>query len=123
MKLLLLFFLLLNTLQAAPAFDRMREFKQADGTTFIAKGQGNQHLNWIETKGGDILRYNRESKNYEYAVIQDNSLKASGEKYQSSSNALKAKSFSNQVKLSKDSLYELWNQKRAEARAKRAIKP
>jgi len=122
MKLLLLFFLLLNTLQAAPAFDKMREFKQADGSTFIAKGQGNQYLNWIETKDGDILRYNKESKNYEYAKIQNNSLKASGEVYQNSS-ALKAKSLSTQVKLPKDSLYELWSQKRAEARAKRAVKP
>jgi len=121
MKFLLLFFFLLNTLQAAPAFDKMREFKQADGTTFMAKGQGNQHLNWIETKNGDILRYNQKSKNYEYAQIVDNTLKASGEKYQSS-RALKAKSLKTQTKLSKDSLYNLWSQKRAEARAKRAVK-
>jgi len=118
MKYFLLFFLLLNTLQAAPAFDKMREFKQADGTTFSAKGQGNQHLNWIETKNGDILRYNQESKNYEYAVIQDNTLKASGEKYQDS-HALKAKSFKRKIKLSKDTLYDLWAKKRAEAREKR----
>ena len=121
MKFLLLIFLLLNSLQAAPAFDKMREFKQADGSTFIAKGQGNQHLNWIETKNGDILRYNKESKNYEYAVIQNNSLKASGEKYQNSS-VLKAKSLKTQTNLFKDALYELWSQKRAEARAKRALK-
>jgi len=121
MKFLLLFFLLLNLLQAAPAFDKMREFRQADGTTFMAKGQGNQHLNWIETKNGDILRYNQESKNYEYAEIENNTLQASGEKYKKETQ-LKAKSLKTQTKLSKDSLYKLWNQKRAEARTQRAVK-
>jgi len=121
MKFLLLFFLLLNYLQAAPAFDKLREFKQADGTTFMAKGQGNHHLNWIETQEGDILRYNSKSKNYEYGVIKNRSLEASGEKLRDKK-TLRSKALETKSRISKETLYDLWTQKRAEAKSKRARK-
>jgi hypothetical protein len=122
MKNLLIFLLTTSVLFSAPSFNQLREYKNADGTLFKARQQGDEYLNWIETPNGDILEYNNQTKNFDYVEIKNGELKASGEKYQNSS-ALKVKSRTTQTKLSKDSLYELWNQKRAEARAKRAVKP
>ena len=121
MKLLLLFSLLIYTLNAAPAFDKMREFKNADGTTFIAKGQGNQHLNWVETEDGVILRHNPKSNNYEYAEIEDNQLKASGNKYEKQ-NYKRANALNSKKNISKEAVYDLWGKKRAEAHKRKKSK-
>ena len=82
MKNLLLLTLTSALLFGAPAYDAMREFTNADGTTFMAKGQGNQHLHWIQTQDGEILKYNKETKNFEYAEIKRDRLLPSGVKYE-----------------------------------------
>jgi len=70
-----------SLLLSAPALNKTREFTNADGTTFMAKAQGNHHLNWIKTQDGEILKYNKKSKNFEYAQIKDSSLRTSGVRY------------------------------------------
>ena len=104
-----------SLLLSAPARSVESDFKQADGTTFKAKSFGNQHLNWIETTDGEILKYNRESKNFEYAKIRDSSLKASGSRFQKS-NSKRARSLAHINKLTKKEIYKLWAEKRKEAR-------
>ena len=121
MKILSIFLLMSTILLGAPAFDRLKEFKQADGTTFLAKGQGNHHLNWIETQDGDILKYNEESKNFDYATIEKNNLKASGEKFEKQS-LRRAKSLNQVQKTDKKSIHELWSKKREEAQKRRSFK-
>lgn len=118
MKHLLSFLLLLSFLEAAPAYTKMQTFKHADGTTFQAKLQGNHRLNWFETSDGEILQKNEETKNYDYAVIQENQLKASGAKY-NKENSIRARSVARVPKLSRESVYELWAKKRAEYGAKK----
>jgi len=113
MKLLLIPFVLTYAF-AAPAFNKEREFTQADGTKFTARAHGDHHLNWIETTDGELLRYNSQTKNFEYAEIKDDRLKASGQRYEKNS-LKKAKSFKNTNKLLKDDVYELWRKKRSKS--------
>ena len=115
MKYLLIITIILSALQAAPARPGERTFKQSDGTTFLGQAKGNQHLNWIESASGDILKYNSDTKNYEIAEIKDNQLKASGVKY--GDNTAKAKGL-NTTKLNKEDVYMLWSQKQQDHRLK-----
>lgn len=110
MKIVLLVLLLISQLFSAPAYSKMREFKNTDGTTFMARAQGNQHLNWIKTSDGEILKYNQETKNYEYAKIEDKALKASGTKYEKN-NSIRARSIGRVNKISTDELGKLWQEK------------
>lgn len=57
---------------------KQQTFKQADGSSFqgISKGQG--FFTYIELSNGYIGLYNKESKSYEYALIKDEKLLASG---------------------------------------------
>ena len=106
----------------APAFSGVREFKQADGTTFRAHLGGDEHLNWIESETGDILVYNKISRNFEYATIENNELKASGIKYikPSSLRSLAPRAV-NIKKVSKEDLSLLWSNKRADSYRRRNI--
>lgn len=119
MKILLLLSLASALLFGAPAYDTLREFTNADGTTFMAKAQGNQHLNWIQTQDGEILKYNEESKNFEYAEIKENMLKPSGAKYEKN-DSKRARALHQINKIDKSELSKLWSQrqKAAHERAK-----
>jgi len=117
-KILFLSFMSSSLLFSAPARSVERDFKQADGTIFKAKSFGNQHLNWIETRDGGILKYNKENKNFEYAEIKNSSLKASGTRFQNN-NSKRARSLAHINKLDKKKLYKLWAEKRKEAGERR----
>jgi len=109
-KIITLSILISTILQSAPARSIQREFIQNDGTKFIAKSLGNQHLNWLETKDGEILKYNKENKNFEYAKIENSMLKASGIKFQKN-NSKRARSLAHINKINKTELKKLWIQK------------
>ena len=111
MKFLLLILLTLSQLFSAPALGKMRQFTNADGTTFMAKARGDQHLNWIQTDDGEILRYNQNSNNFEYAIIKKNLLQASGIKYEKKDIKQK-RSVRDIDKINEKELFELWNQKK-----------
>jgi hypothetical protein len=68
-------------LQAAPAWNGERSFKQPDGTTFKGKVRGDEYLHWIESDNGDIVIFNRKSRRYEKAEISTDSLIGSGSTY------------------------------------------
>lgn len=110
MKTLLLIFITYSLLHGAPAFHKMRTFTNSDGTTFQARALGNQHLHWIQTQDGEILKYNQESKNFEYATIKDDSLKPSGTAYQKS-NSKRARSLGHVNKILESDIYRLWVKK------------
>ena len=121
MKFLIISLLLITVALGAPAYNKVREYKQADGTTFKAKGLGNQHLNWIETEDGEVLKYNSKNKNFEYATIKNNSLKASGTRYEKN-NSKRARAIGHVNKLNKNELYKLWNQKQQESKQRSGMK-
>ncbi|MEA3227490.1 MAG: hypothetical protein U9P38_00295 [Campylobacterota bacterium] len=118
MKILLLFIFIISNLLSAPAYQKMRDFKNGDGTVFKAKAQGNQYLNWIETDDGEILKYNQESKNFEYAKIIDNSLKASGTRYEKN-NSKRARSLGRINKIDYEDIYKLWKKREKEVLLRR----
>jgi len=110
MKFILITSLIFLNLFGAPAYNKLREFKQSDGTVFKARASGNHHLNWLETPDGEILKYNQKSGDFEYAKIRDKRLKASGARYEKN-NSKRARSISHVNKISKKELYRLWSQK------------
>ncbi len=120
MKLLTILLLLLSQVFAAPAFNKLREFKQADGTTFQARAAGNHILNWIKTADGEILRYNPKSKNFEYAIIQNNTLQASGVRYDAKNPSM-ARAAARVQKIDKKALSELWSVKQKEFYGKKGL--
>jgi len=69
MKNLIVIALLSTSLFAAPAYQGKRTFKNSDHTSFVGSQKGDEHLNWIEDRNGNIIKYNRDTKNYEYAKI------------------------------------------------------
>jgi len=111
MKYILLLSLTFSYLFCAPAYSKTREFKQADGSSFVAKAHGDEYLNWIETDNGEILKYNHKSRNFEYAEIKNNQLKASGARYHKE-NSKRVRTLRDIKKLDKDSIYKLWKEKR-----------
>jgi len=114
MKTMILLFMSCVLLFGAPAFDALREFTNADGTTFMAKAQGNQHLHWIQTQDGDILKYNEETKNFDYAQIKENRLMPSGIKYEKSP-LNKAAALQKIDKLDTAELSKLWSERQKAA--------
>jgi len=122
MKNLIILALIFTNLLSAPAYNAKRVFKQADGTEFTARLSGNHILNWIEDENGEILKYNPKTKNYEYATIEDSSLKPSGLKY-TKQNASQAPSKEQRAvkKIERKELSDLM-QKRKELRVKQLYK-
>ena len=121
MKILLLTLFSLSLLHAAPAFHKMRTFTNSDGETFKAKAIGNQHLHWFKTDDGEILKYNEQSKDFEYAVIEEETLKPSGVKYEKN-NSKRARSLGHVNKVLENQILELWvkKQKKHHERKERA---
>jgi len=119
---MVLFLLISLELFGAPALGRWRVFYNSDGTSFEAKAQGNQYLNWLETKDGKIVKYNKETKNFEYGVIQNRSLKTSGVVYRGVKKAPSLKQQTNLPQVQKEELFKLWREKQRENRFKQPYK-
>lgn len=70
MKKVLLFIFTCNLLlQGAPAFEHLRSYTQKDGSHFKGSPKGDEYLHYIETNSGDIALFNKQSGNYEYAIV------------------------------------------------------
>ena len=122
MKFLLILTLLSTLLFAAPAFHGKRTFTQADGTIVEYRQNGDEYLHWQETDNGDILLFSKKSKQLEYAMIKNGSLKPSGIIF---SKKKKSKKSSPHMKISNKELKELYLKKRQTklSKMKKAPKP
>lgn len=120
MSSLLLFLFSTSLLVAAPAFQGTKTFHQNDGTYFSAQVKGDEYLHWIETDNEDILLFNKKNNQYEHAVIINNELTPSGNKY--TLHSAKKSSSQKDNKLTKHQLKNLWEKKRLEAYQKRKPK-
>lgn len=67
--LLIIFFAAL--LFGGPALQENRAFKHNDATSFQGKLKGDEWFNWVETSNGHAVKYNPESRNYEYLEIRE----------------------------------------------------
>ncbi len=113
MKWLLLSIITTSLLYAAPALSKKRQFQQPDGTTFTGKQHGDEYLNWIESQEGDILIYNKKSKQYEYATIDEDGLSPNGQALRPSLKGRRATHLNRQS--DDDKIRELWKKKRQKA--------
>ncbi|CAA6800920.1 MAG: Unknown protein [uncultured Sulfurovum sp.] len=55
---------------AAPAYHGEMEFIQNDGSKFSGHLKGDEYFSWVEDKQGNVIKFNKVSKNYEYAKLQ-----------------------------------------------------
>jgi len=80
-KIILTLTVISHTLYSAPAYSHLREFQNADGTTFYATPKGNHKFNYIQTQDGSILKYNTTTKNFEFGKIVGKKIVPNGEVY------------------------------------------
>jgi len=120
MKLFLLFSLVFTYAFGAPALNTLREFTQSDGTKFMARAYGDHHQNWIKTVDDEILKYNTQTNNFEYAEIKDNKLQKSGTVYQKN-NSKRARSLGKVNKLNIEDVHNLWMEKRRSGKYSKKI--
>lgn len=89
MKILSLFILLLSIVFAdqntSLAFgiqtksqSKLQTYKQADGSSFEGTSKGEGFFTYIKLANGYIGIYNKEAKSYEYALVKNEKLLASG---------------------------------------------
>lgn len=104
---------------AAPAMNKKTTFKNADGSTFTGKLNGDEYFSWIESDEGELVLYNKALKQYEYANIQNINneleLKLSGKKV--SKNKVFRSVFSSTNKtslLKRKDIAIIWKRKRNE---------
>ncbi|HIC44340.1 MAG TPA: hypothetical protein EYO73_08680, partial [Sulfurimonas sp.] len=62
---LLILVLLATTLFGVPAMPGKLTFKQNDGSVFVGELKGDEYFYWIETEDGYIVKYNKNSKEYD----------------------------------------------------------
>ncbi|MCO4844967.1 MAG: hypothetical protein KC427_03005 [Sulfurovum sp.] len=118
---LILFVSMISWAYSVPAYKGAIKFKQNDGSSFSGKLKGDEWFNWVEDKQGDIIKYNKESKNYEYGMIKEingtldlvpSSIKV-GHKPKQSSNS--GSTLPSLLKIDKKTLEKIWKQKKEKA--------
>jgi len=116
MKKLLLVLALISLGVSAPAYKGEITFKQSDGSTFSGHLKGDEWFSWVEDKQQNVIKYNTQSKNYEYAeVITVNGildLAPSGTKVMES-NSSRVSALG--VSIDRNILSQIWKRKREEA--------
>ena len=119
-------FVLVATIMAfsAPAYNGEVDLKQNDGSKFKAKIKGDEWFNWVEDKSGNIIKYSKSNKRYEYAeVVEINGeldLVPSGVAVVTSSSESTSADTNTSAnttipKVDKELLYKIWKTKRKKA--------
>ena len=88
MRTILALFLLTAQLIAAPALGHFKFVRQSDGEVLKLKPVGNQFLHWFEDENDNVIVYNHQTKQYEYATIKNERLVPSGMRYTQRKSAL-----------------------------------
>ena len=117
MKILILSTLMASLAFSMPACDKKIKFKQKDGSTFQAHLYGDEYFSWVKDAQGNIIKYNYQSNNYEYAkVVEKNNtvdVVPSGMAVNQESN-VSAAPMQNAKKISQEILSKVWERKRNE---------
>lgn len=117
MKKLLLLAIVMTFGFSVPAYEGEIEFRQQDGMTFKGKLKGDEWFSWIEDKNKNIIKYNKHSKNYEYAKLIE--IKGVTELLPSGIKVIKdinhAPGSSRSMQIDKKTLMKIWKRKREKA--------
>ena len=54
-----------------PALQESKAFSHNDGSAFTGMLQGDEWFNWVETPDGHSVKYNPQSRDYEYLNIRE----------------------------------------------------
>jgi hypothetical protein len=71
MRIPLLTILTATLLIGGPALQEPKAFKHDDGSSFQGKLQGDEWFHWVETANGHAVKYNPQSRDYEYLEIRE----------------------------------------------------
>lgn len=104
---------MLTCVYSVPAYKGSIKFKQNDGSTFSGKIKGDEWFHWIEDNQGDIIKYNKKSKNYEYVVVKE--LNGTLDLVTSNIKVGDKVEGSHLKKIDKETLIMIWKQKKAKA--------
>ena len=84
LSILIFFFSLSSVNWAVPVTEEYQVVRQSDNSELIVAKYGDEHFHWLETPRGEIVLFNHQSGNYEYATIGEKNgtkfLKPSGVK-------------------------------------------
>lgn len=79
--------------------------------------KGDEYLNWVETEKGEIIRYNKKNKRYEYLIEKDGNIKYSNVKYTNEAKAPKPKVrgyiIKKQPNINKEKLRNVWEKNKS----------
>ena len=104
-----------SIVSAVPAYTGPIEFKQADNSTFSAKMKGDEWFNWLEDKKGNVITFNKATKNYEYGIVKKvgSTLELVPSGIQVTDRPSKVSALSNKIeKIDKETLLQIWKEKR-----------
>jgi hypothetical protein len=71
MKKIVLIALLITASYAVPAYKGSVTFTQKDGSKFKGTLKGDEWFHWVQDTHGNAIKYNKQSKNYEYGKIEE----------------------------------------------------
>ena len=95
--------------------EQIIEFTQPDGQKLTGYVRGDEYLNWIKLTDGSIVIYNPKSRQYEYAIIENNELRSSNIKV----NKTKVNRTSSQINsLQENELFKLRKKKKEQIKFK-----
>jgi len=109
----IVFFIMVFTVLgfSVPAYKGDIEFKQEDGSKFIGKLKGDEWFSWVEDKQKNIIKYNKESKNYEYAKV----IEKDGKLELVASNSKVSPNRTSPFQVKKEDLSKIWKEKKEKA--------
>lgn len=71
MKILLLLIFLHSLVLSAPAHKDRKEFTNNDRSSFRGYLKGDEWFSWVQTQDGYVARYNSDTKDYEYMLLNE----------------------------------------------------
>jgi len=102
---------------SSPAYQGDIQFQQQDGSSFEGNLKGDEWFSWVEDKSKHIIKYNNQSKDYEYATITE--VNGSFELLPSGTAVVTTNELNNSLveipSVNLNTLSSIWQRKRTEA--------
>ena len=106
-----------SIVSAVPAFKGDIEFQQADKTTFTAKLKGDEWFSWVEDSKGNVITFNKASRNYEYGIVKtiNGSLELVPSGVKANDQRSKSSTITSVKKIDHNILSQIWKEKKSQA--------
>jgi len=106
-----------SIVSAVPAYTGDIEFKQGDKTTFTAKLKGDEWFSWIEDNRGNVITFNKVTKNYEYGIVKsiNGALELVPSGVKATDTVSKSSAAGSIKKIDHDVIGQIWQNKKSKA--------